>query len=442
MTFSRHGARRAAAALCLAGCLAAWPAAGEAPLAEKPYMGWSSWSFFRGRPTEGRVKAEADAMSARLKAYGYVYINVDSGWSEDFDGYGRARPDAARFPGGIAALAEYVHRKGLKLGIYLNPGMPKSVWDANSPIYGTPYHARDISDASQNGNTFGKANRIDYLKPGAAEYVQSCADLVASWGVDFIKMDFVGPGAGRVPADNRPDIQHWNAALKKTGRPVWLELSNSLDIRYVDFWKKYSNSWRIEADIEWYGGHTLTNWNRVSRRFDNAPNWAPHAGPGGWNDLDALEVGNGINTGLTPDERRTAMTLWCINCSPLSIGADLTNLDRSDLSILTNPEVLAIDQAGRVAVPLSQGSAQQVWRARNPDGTFTVALFNLGASAETVTANWNEVGFHSPAAVRDLWARTELGVFGKGFAAALNGHAARLLRVTPLVMSAEKGHSR
>jgi len=401
-------------------------------LAEKPYMGWSSWSFFRSKPTEARIKAEADAMAAKLKIFGYTYINIDSGWSDGFDEYGRAKADPSKFPDGIAALADYVHRKGLKLGVSLSPGMPKSVWDANSPIYGTPYHARDVSVASENGNTLGKANRIDYTKPGAAEYVQSCANLATSWGVDFIRMDSVGPGGGKVPADNRPDIQHWYAALKKTGRPVWLELSESLDIRYADFWRKVSNGWSIEAGVEPLGaGHSLTNWSRVSRRFDNAPKWAAYAGPGGWNDLDSIEIGNGATDGLTPDERRTAMTLWAICCAPLSIGADLTNLDKSDFSILSNPEVIAVDQAGHVALPISQGSAQQVWRALNPDGTIIVALFNLGSSSASVTANWNEVGFRGGATVRDLWSRTESGVLNKGFTAVLNPHASRLLKLTP-----------
>ncbi len=407
--------------------------AAENGLGARPYMGWDSWSFFRGKPTVARIKAQADAMAARLKPYGYTYVNIDSGWFGSYDEYGRPKADAARFPEGVAALAEYMHRRGLKLGIYLEPGLPKSVWDANSPILGTPYHARDIAFASQNGNTLGRADRIEYARPGAAEYVQSCADLVASWGIDFIRMDHVGPGGGRLPADNRPDVQCWAAALRKTGRPIWLELSTSLDVRYVDSWKKYANSWRIENDIEWYGqGHPFTNWARVARRFDNVPKWAAHAGPGGWNNLDSLEIGNGAADGLTPDERRACMTLWSISCSPISIGADLTNLDKSDFPLLTNPEVLAVDQAGRPAQPLSQGSAQQVWRSRDADGSFTVALFNLGYAGANVSVNWNELPFRGPASVRDLWSRAELGVFNKGFGATLNPHASRLLKVTPL----------
>ena len=395
-------------------------------------MGWSSWSLYRNHPTEGEIKAQADVLASKFKAFGYVYVNIDAGWSEGIDEFGRPKADAARFPSGISALAEHLHRKGLKLGIYLTPGVPKNVWDANSLIRGTRYHARDIAVADQNGNTLGKADRIDFAKPGASEYVQSCADLAASWGVDLIRMDFVGPGDGKVPADNRPDILHWNAALKKTGRPIWLELSSSLDFRYADFWRRYSNGWRIEADIESYGGgRQLTTWSRVARRFDNAARWAKYAGPGGWNDLDALEIGSGSNTGLTIDERRTAMTLWAISCAPLYIGADIRNVESADYGILTNPEVIAVDQAGHVATPLAQVSPQQVWRSRNADGSFTVALFNNSSAGAGVSVAWNELGFAGTGIVRDLWSRTEVGSFRKSFGASLGSHASRLLRITP-----------
>ncbi len=407
-------------------------AAPEAAFADHPFMGWSSWSLYRNHPTEGEIRIQADALGAKFKASGYTYVNIDAGWSEGVDEFGRPKPDLTRFPSGILSLAEHLHRKGLKLGIYLTPGLPKNVWDANSPIRGTRYHARDIADADQNGNTLGKADRIDYAKPGAAEYVQSCADLVASWGVDFIRMDFVGPGDGKVPADNRPDIQHWNAALKKTGRPIWLELSSSLEFRYAEFWRRYSNGWRIEADIESYGaGRQLTTWNRVARRFDNVARWARYAGPGGWNDLDALEIGSGASTGLTLDERRTTMTLWSISCAPLYIGADIRNVDGADYSMLTNPEVIAVDQSGHVAAPLAQLSPQQVWRSRNPDGTFTVALFNLSSASAGVAVTWSELGFAGNAMTRDLWSRADLGVNRKGFSATLPAHASRLLRISP-----------
>jgi hypothetical protein len=404
---------------------------GGVGLAARPYMGWSSWSKLRGSVSDAMARAQADAMAKQLLAFGYRYINIDSGWQGGFDGNGRPRANN-KFPD-MAALAAYVHGKGLAFGIYLLPGLDQSVWTANSPILGTPYHAQDIvSDTTQPGNTLGRgALKIDYSRPGAHEYIQSCADLLASWGVDFIKMDFVGPGGGRVPADNRADIQAWRQALDKTGRDIWLELSNSLAIADVAAWKAYANGWRITGDIENYGGTTLTIWGKVSGRFAAAAKWAQYAGPGGWNDLDSLELGAGANDGLTADERQTTMTLWAVSAAPLSLGADLTALDNADLPLMTNMEVIAVDQAGVAAHPLSTASNQQVWVAKQPDGARVVALFNLDAAAAPVTVQWSDLGLSGPATVRDLWARMDLGAINGSYSATLPAHGSRLLKITP-----------
>ena len=218
-----------------------------------PPMGWSSWSSLRGRISASVIEAQADAMHKSLQQYGYQYVNIDAGWTAGIDQNGRDTWDATKFPGGISAVAAYVHRLGLKLGIYLTPGIPAAAVKANSPILGTGYHIADIADTSVPGNTANQgAARIDFSKPGAAAYVQSQADLFASWGVDYIKMDFVGPGGGRVQADNRPDIQAWHTAIGRSGRPMHLELSNSLSFADASVWQQFSNGWRIEGDIECY----------------------------------------------------------------------------------------------------------------------------------------------------------------------------------------------
>ena len=218
--------------LSLGGFAVAAAARAEPPqtavVAATPPMGWSSWSALRGNITEDKIKAEAQVMQDKLRSHGYEYINIDSGWTDHLDAYGRDAWNTTKFPDGIPALAAYVHHLGLKFGIYMLPGIPKAAVAANTPIYGTPYHASDIADTSTEGNTYTDSWRIDYSKPGAASYVQSYADLFASWGVDYIKMDFVGPGGGQHPADNRADIEHWHYALQNTGRPIHLELSNSL----------------------------------------------------------------------------------------------------------------------------------------------------------------------------------------------------------------------
>jgi hypothetical protein len=253
---------------------------------------------------------------------------------------------------------------------------------------------------------------------------------MASWGIDYIKFDFVGPGGGRVPADNREEMEHWLAALEHTGRPIWVELSNSLSFANAAHWRSVANGWRIDGDIESGVSGTLASWTNVAKRFRDAPKWAPFAGPGGWNDYDALPLGNGSHDGLTTTERRTTMTLWAVGCSPLTLGADLTNLDSSDLALITNAEVIAVNQAGRVARPVSQANGRQVWRVQQADGSHTVALFNLDSATATVRANWSDLGFSGSASVRDLWTHTELGSFSDGFSASLPAHGSRLLRVS------------
>jgi hypothetical protein len=410
-------------------------AAPRLPATERPPMGWSSWSSLHGDISESVIEAEAQAMRTTLAPYGYRYINIDAGWSDHLDANGRPTWNTTKFPHGIPALARYVHGLGLKLGIYLVPGIPKDAVVANPPIAKTPYRTDDIADTGTPGNTAADGSaRIDYSKPGAAQYVQSEADLLASWGVDYIKMDFVGPGGGRVAADNRADVEHWYTALRRTGRPIHLELSNALSVADAATWQAYSNGWRIEGDVECYSHCPgLTSWNlRVARRFTDVPRWIPHASPGHWNDLDSVEVGNGDTDGLTPDERQSVITLWSVEAAPLLLGTDLTKLDPADLPLLTNREVIAVDQAGRPAHPVSQATPQQVWFRVNPDGSRTVALFNLGDSPATVSAGWADLGLGtSPALVRDLWRHQSLGPVRGRVSATLAPHASRLLRITP-----------
>ncbi|MBY8883367.1 alpha-galactosidase [Streptomyces sp. PTM05] len=431
-----------AAAVLPAAVGSATPASAEANgVATTPPMGWSSWSYIRSNPTEADIEAQAKAMSTSgLVAHGYRYVNIDDFWYLDpkttVDAYGRWETDPARFPHGMAAVADYVHGLGEKFGMYLTPGIPVAAYQNNTPIAGTSFHARDIvSDTSRYETNYnfgsGRMYYIDYTKnPAAAQaYLDSWADQLASLGVDYLKMDGVGDG-------DMADVEHWSQALRQTGRPIHFELSNSLDVANAATWRTYANGWRVSGDVECYcgtGGSSfpLTDWSNVSARFSIAPKWTPYVGPGGWMDLDSVEVGNGDDDGLTPDERRTQLTLWAIEGAPLLLGTDLTHLDAGDLKLLTNDEVIGVDQAGHPAHPVDQLTSGQVWAAPNGDGSYTVALFNLGSSTATVTANWSDIGFTGSAAVRDLWSHTDLGSATGSFGASLAPHASRLLRVTP-----------
>lgn len=414
-----------------------------------PYMGWSSWSLqatkypgygggehWQDWLTAEHVKAQADVVHQKLQKHGYTYINMDSGWASGWDEYGRPVPNAKRFPQGVAGVARYVHGLGLKMGLYFTPGIPDDLYQQNPPIQGTKYHVRDIVFEPRRAATGWRSNhKIDYSKPGAQEYIDSLAARMTSWGMDFLKLDGVTPGSDingdeGLKIDARPDVAAWGKALKRTGRPVWLELSWAIDGAFADDWRPYANGWRANDDVETYGP-TLTAWGPILRRVNVTR--SPVAKPGGgwvWNDLDSVDVACGAMDGLTPDERQTVMTLWAIQCAPLFTGDDLTKMDDEGLRLLTNDEVIAVDHAGRPATLIVRGK-QQIRYARNADGSVTAALFNLADDKATVTLTGADVGIQGPMAVRDLWSHTNLGAFPSQVTADVPPHGARLLRLTP-----------
>lgn len=432
----------------------ATPAA-SATAAAKPYMGWSSWSMQSSKYpglnpdgdysylTEANVLKQTDALAAKLKKYGYEYINIDAGWWRDnawtpeFDEYGRQKADPVRFPSGMKSVADHIHSKGLKAGIYLPVGLEKEGYGGGKvPIWNAEgcTTADIVYDDLRTTNGWDSAYKIDFSNPCAQKYIDSQAQLFADWGYDFLKLDGVGPGSFKSGDnyDNVADVAAWQKAISATGRPIHLELSWSLDIGHAEDWKKHSNGWRVDTDVECYC-NTLVSWeNSVDDRWDDTPAWTRHAGPGGWNDLDSLDVGNGEMDGLTKAERQSYATLWAVAKSPLYTGDDLTRLDSYGLSLLTNREVLAVNQGDTPpAKPVTPSDPQQVWAAKNQDGTYTVALFNLADKPASVTADWSTLGFTGTATVRDLWNHENLGSHKNKITEALPAHGSRLFTVTP-----------
>lgn len=413
--------------------------AGEKAL--KPYMGWSSYSMqvYSGNGqswiSADRLKAQSDAMHEKLQPYGYEYINIDAGWNGSTDEYGRPVPSKTLYPDGLQAVIDHIHGNGQKVGLYAIPGISQSLIDANLPVYGAPEcRTGDLPvQPLKKADYWGLGFKIDFSKPCAQKYIDSIAELYGAWGVDFLKFDSVTPGSGvsDLSLDARDDVKAWSEALAR--HSIWLELSWALDINHADYWKQYANGWRIDWDVECYcPGQALTTWQNIARLFPKLADWWRHAGPGGWNDLDSLNVGNGQMDGLTRDERRTAATLWAVSAAPMYIGNDMTNLDSYGLELLTNREVIAVNQAGRPAQPVSTKMNRQVWFSLNPDNTYTVALFNLGQTDAEMTVNWADLGLDGAAQVRDLWAHKDLGQFASGFTATdVPIHGVRLLKVTP-----------
>jgi hypothetical protein len=255
-------------------------------------------------------------------------------------------------------------------------------------------------------------------------------------------------------------MRQWHAALAKASHPIWLELSNYLSIDQAPLWRATSNGWRVENDIECYGlcdrspdptlKGNLTIWTKVATRFKDIPQWTSHAGPGspaggGWNDLDTLELGNGTKDGITPDERQSMFLLWSISCAPLYLGSDLTRMDPDDLKLLSNREIIAIDQAGVPARPLDiqhlRTKQQQAWMNTYPDGSAVLTVFNLDDVRAEVKLDWREIDAlrdttfavriagGKPPLLHDLISGTDTPATADGLTLMLASHASRVFRI-------------
>jgi hypothetical protein len=414
-------------------------------VAQRPYLGWSSFSQQTIDPaflTQANMLKQSDALAASgLQAHGYTYINLDSGWMGAFDANGRPIPDPNTFPD-IKALIDHIHANGQKAGIYWIPGVEEPAVQANSPILGSDRHIQDILALPHRaGNAFGGPGespyhyKIDFSKAGAQEYMDSVVALFASWGVDFIKLDGVTPGSysDDLSIDSREDVVAWSKAIARSGRPMWFTVSWQVDKDYNDIWAGYANARRIDDDVECEGRcATLTNWPRIEKRFRDLPGWQDAAGPTkGWNDLDTLDIADGELDGLSLDEKRSAMTIWAMANAPLYLGGDLTKVDPDGLKLATNDDVLAVDQSGHPARQVLGGD-KPVWVSDLGGGRYYVALFNMTGSPATVTLPWRLLGIPGALRVRDLWTHRELGPSAGKHDVVLPAHGTQLLMVDRL----------
>ncbi len=419
-------------------------------LERKPVLGWSSWSFLREHPTAAKIEAQARALQkSGLQNIGYNYINLDDRWYQcpgpqgpNVGAYGRWVADSSRFPAsgntnGIKVVADYIHSLGLKFGIYVTPGISRQAVSKNTQIKGTPYTAAQIAEPSveeKNYNCRGMV-RIDFSKPGARQYINSWADMFAAWGVDYIKLD-------GTQNSNAADVKAWSNAIRQSGRPMVLDVTpGNFTQAIAPTLMKYANQWVATPDIECYDcekggtGYPLTSWANVKMRFDRVAEWQPYAGPGGFNDYDSIEVGNGTNDGLTPVEGQTQISLWALGAAPLILGVDLTHLNQPDLqNYLKNTAVLAVDQDSIAAKRVLNTGNQQVFFKREPNGDVIVGLFNTGSKAENVVIQASAVGL--PENVRgyssqNLWTG-KIEEKGGAIGAVVPSHGVVLYRVKAL----------
>ncbi|MFE5709577.1 ricin-type beta-trefoil lectin domain protein [Streptomyces sp. NPDC056501] len=440
---------RRAAAVTLPAALAvvtlsAPPAAAKSDFTVKPFMGWSSWSvqasthpdYGKSWLNETNVRNAADAMASKLKSAGYKYINMDAGWNATLDwtfhsdANGIPSPDPTRFPSGLKSTVDYIHDKGLKAGLYGVAGLEKEVYDKNAPIAGAPgCTTRSIAQQPLTPTNMWDGNwKIDYSDPCSQKFIDSIADKLASWEVDFIKID-------GTTADNVEDIAAWGKAIDQSGRKMWLTASAWPVPREIgDDLRPYANSVRIDTDVECYCD-TITSWTGpVDDRWNNLPNWLNKVRPNYWPDLDAMPIsnntGSGIQDGLNDIERQSVMTFWSMASSPLYVGGDIYFMDEKAQSILTNPEVIAVNQSGVLPTRITGGN-QQSWKKKLPDGSWAVAVYNLGGSATDIKVDLSSLGLRGIVKVRDLAARTDLGnASGSWTAENVPSHGSRIIKLS------------
>lgn len=438
----RRAALVVAAAVPLAVALPPGPAQARTPYV-KPFMGWSSWSVESATRSgygthwlnEGNIKNAADSLSGKLASAGYNQLNIDAGWNFDYDwnahtdANGIPDADPERFPSGIVNLSDHVHGKGLKLGLYGAAGLEKEVYDKDAPILGTDCTARDIAVKPLTPtNKWGGNWKIDYSKPCAQAYVDSIVARYASWSVDFIKID-------GVTADNVADIRAWSKAIDHSGRRMWLSASAwPVDIAAADGLKGAANGVRIDTDIECYCETTATWTSSVDDRWSDLPAWLGKLdAPGYLPDLDSMPInnntGSGLQDGIDDTERQSVMTFWSMASSPLYVGGDIWFLDDKAKAILSNPEVVAVDQAAVLPRQLRSGDTQ-VWTKRVGNATY-LAVYNLGASRADIPVTFKDLGLSGKRTLRDVVAREDLGTFKKTWTAtSVPPHGSRLIKLS------------
>ncbi len=437
--------------LCLAAFLGMLPLLAHAQLAATPPMGWNSWDSYGLTITESQFKQNVHWFHSHLQRVGWQYVVIDEGWylahpdrtdqGYTLDASGRYIPASNRFPSaandqGFRTLAAYVHSLGLKFGIHIIRGIPRQAVEHNLPIAGSSYRAADAADTSDtcrwNHDNYGVKNNA-----AGQAYYDSIAKLYASWGVDFVKVDCI----------SRPyktaSIHMVSAALKKTGRPIVLSLSpGPTPLQDAADVTTQAQMWRISDDF-W------DLWNRDNMKnafpqsavhqFPLLAQWEPYAGPGHWPDADMLPFGwLGPHPGwhqarasrFTPDEMRTVFTLWSIARSPLILGANLTRIDAATLALLTNREVVAVDQHSSGNKAILHTPQSWVWTAQatSAQGEY-VALFNVSDNPLHLHYSWQQLGLdQGNHVVRDLWRHKNLGR-SSGVNLTLAPHASVLYRV-------------
>jgi alpha-galactosidase len=354
-------------------------------VATTPPMGWNSWNHFGDKVNDADVRAAADAMvSSGMRDAGYIYVNIDDTWEGERDAHGNIHSNS-KFPD-MKALANYVHSKGLKFGIYSSPG-PKTCGE----------YEGSYGHEQQDANTYAKWG-VDYLKYDLCSY-ESIMDM---WDLNHPEKPIAVLTQEKAVAMMQQAYEKMHQALLNTHRPIVYSLCQ-YGLGSVWQWGPQvgGNLWRTTDDIR-------DNYRSMSLIGFSQAGLEKYAGPGHWNDPDMLEIGNG---GMTPDQYRTQMSLWAILAAPLLAGNDLSKMDATTKSILMNKEVIAVDQ-DRLGIQGKRIAPLQIWMKPLSGGAKAVAIFNtvLDDQAIPITLQLKDAGFTGPVHARDLWAHKDLGI--------------------------------
>ena len=451
----------------------------QANVAPTPPMGWNSWDAYGLTITEPQFRANVEVLQHKLLPFGWQYAVIDEGWFFEnptdrdtpdklhyaIDSHGRYVPVPARFPSAVvkdapppiaspatanlklaatiedtsfAALGAWVHAQGLKFGIHIVRGIPRAAVERNLPIWrevGAPaFHAQDAADTNDacpwDPTNWGVRDNA----AGQAWY-DSLLRQYASWGVDLLKVDCIADHPFKLD-----EIEMIHRAIAKTGRPIVLSLSpGPTSIDHAAEVGRLSNMWRISND-EWdlWSSHGQPFPQGIKDQFPRAAAWAIYTRPGNWPDADMLPIGQlrpapgwgePRASRLTPDEQRTQLTLWSMARSPLILGANLTLLDAPTLALITNREVLAIDQTATKSFEVLRDGDLTVWQANLPNGRMALAFFNTGDAPLKVSRNFADLSHDLSVRVwnvRNVWTQQQLGR-QQGVATQLAPHACMLL---------------
>ncbi len=421
---------------------------------KKPPMGWNSWDCYGAGVTEDELLGNAEFMRDRLKQYGYQYVVCDIQWYEPaakgnvynnfadlcMDEYSRLIPAVNRFPSsangaGFKPIADKIHSMGLKFGIHIMRGIPRQAVHRNTRIYGTTARARDIASQFSmcpwNTDMYG----VDTEKRGAEEYYDSLFKLYASWGVDFVKVDDIANTefCPQNPYSAEKEIEMIRAAIDRSGRDMVLSLSpGPAPLNKAEHLSENANMWRISGDF-W------DRWDKLLDMFSLCEKWYPYVKDGSFPDCDILPLGKlcidgsymgdmGRDSGFTKEEQKTMMTLWAVFRSPLFFGGELRLTDNYTLSLVTNPEVINVNQNSEKPLFVYNKGGIAVWQTKIENCT-AVAVFNLSDEEKHYKLSFSDLGIENVRAVRDLWARKDIPKCENDVTVSLKPHSSEFFEI-------------